>query len=101
MAPELLMNAKEKHSKSSDIYSYGVVLYELCSRKDPFEGISIIDQMKVTTYQVPREEVEKMPVDTPPSLAQLISWCWKERTQRLQPINQAIEPLEKEFKRDF
>lgn len=37
-APEVL----EGHSctKNSDVYSYGMLLYEIASRKDPYESIS-------------------------------------------------------------
>lgn len=38
MAPELLDN--KQYSNKVDIYSYAVVLWEICSRKTPYNELS-------------------------------------------------------------
>ena len=37
MAPELLRN-ESSNTTSSDVYSFGIILYEVFSRRDPYEG---------------------------------------------------------------
>ena len=42
-APEVLNNEKAKISYPCDVYSYGVLIYELFEHKRPFEGLSNFD----------------------------------------------------------
>ena len=46
MAQEVLMG--QTITKKSDIYSYGVVLWEIITRKIPFDEISL--------FEIPREK---------------------------------------------
>ena len=39
ISPEIINN--ESYSFKTDIWSLGVILYELCSLKPPFDGISL------------------------------------------------------------
>ncbi|MGA2654889.1 MAG: protein kinase, partial [Gammaproteobacteria bacterium] len=44
MAPELFGD-KPHHTVEADIYSYAIVLWELATRKDPYEGLSMMQIM--------------------------------------------------------
>lgn len=57
MAPEILRG--EKYDEYSDIYSYGMILWEMVTRETPFKGFSItqiIGAVGFDNYQLPRPE---------------------------------------------
>ncbi len=56
----------------SDIYAYGMILWEIATRSLPFEGLS---QRKVEK-RVKSGKHEKIPADCPPEFAALIKKCW-------------------------
>ncbi len=71
MAPELL-ESKRNVSKKSDIYSLGMVLWELASRKVPFdEKVSALIPSLIMSGKLP-----SIPGDTPQEIAQIIKKCW-------------------------
>jgi serine/threonine protein kinase len=91
MAPELFKR-RAKYTKASDVYSYGMVLWEIASRKTPYaeaqEASIIIDWVK-------SGEQEDIPDKCPPSYAKLIKWCWNANPTDRPKIEQAVETLQK------
>lgn len=73
MAPELL-RGESTNSSASDVYSFGIILYEMYSRKDPYEG----ENVKEILSQVADPEVNRRP-PTPktmsPQVASLMCDC--------------------------
>ncbi|CAB4030720.1 raf homolog serine threonine- kinase phl [Paramuricea clavata] len=77
MAPEIIrMNDSHPYSNKSDVYAYGIVLYELTSRTLPYSNIGNKDQI---LYMVGRGflrvDLTKMRSDTPKSLKRLLMDC--------------------------
>ncbi|MHB9148203.1 MAG: ankyrin repeat-containing serine/threonine-protein kinase [Candidatus Amoebophilus sp.] len=94
MAPELLTAEEEEetsNTKASDVYSYGMVLWELGARQIPYTN-KRDPQVLALKLQNKHEPITP---DTPPSMSALIQWCWQERTKR-PAITEAVETLEKE-----
>jgi len=72
MAPEVLLN--KSYNESADLYSFGIVLWELLTRHDPFPNIDNFDTM-VQSVCVNKER-PIIPDDCPPTLKKLITDCW-------------------------
>ncbi|XP_068169653.1 mixed lineage kinase domain-like protein [Antennarius striatus] len=70
--PQMLDNINHVYSKECEMYSFGIVLWEIVTRKKPFEGWSNHD-----IYQkVCKEKFqEPLPDDCPQPLARLINAC--------------------------
>ena len=76
MAPELLMHAAN-HSVRTDIYAFGMTLWEICSRTLPFAQAS---NAQLVAFWVTIGRIEAIPDDTPATIRDIIgtatSGCW-------------------------
>jgi len=88
MAPELFV-PKPKYSKAADIYSYGMILWELAARKSPHASCNP-NLLAMFILQGHREDI---PQNTPDNYAKLIKWCWKAEPKERPSIEQAVEHL--------
>ncbi|KAL6063436.1 protein kinase [Balamuthia mandrillaris] len=88
-APEISLN--RPYTEKADIYSFGIILWELITRQKPFAHIAF-------DYQV-IEEIRKggrpkIPEDTPLAYKLLIESCWMEEPEKRTPIRKALKILE-------
>jgi len=71
-APEVLKDAAAP-SKASDIYSYGMILWEIASREKPYknamDGLIVIDWIK-------SGKKEEIPKDCPADYGNIVKECW-------------------------
>ena len=75
MAPELL-RGDSSNSTSSDVFSFGIIIYEAFSRKDPYEGEE--EDAKQILAKVANPKINKRPPtprDCPTQLASLMKDC--------------------------
>ncbi|CAM9707172.1 unnamed protein product [Ectocarpus fasciculatus] len=69
-APEVLND--EPVRAESDVYSYGVVVWEIVSRQVPWQDASLREIL----VKVSRGKRPEIPAEAPPLLASLIAQCW-------------------------
>ncbi|XP_064964427.1 serine/threonine-protein kinase EDR1 isoform X7 [Musa acuminata AAA Group] len=74
MAPELIRN--EPFTEKCDIFSLGVIIWELCTLNRPWEGIPSVQVIYAVANEGTRLEIPEGP------LGKLISDCWAEPHER-------------------
>ncbi|KAK1371905.1 putative serine/threonine-protein kinase SIS8 [Heracleum sosnowskyi] len=93
MAPEVLRN--EPSDEKCDVYSYGVILWELCTLQQPWGGMNPMQVVGAVGFQHRRLEI---PDDIDPAIADIICKCWQ-TDPKLRPsfseIMAALKPLQK------
>lgn len=80
MAPELL-EENPSYTPKVDVYSYGIMLWEMLTHKIPYDGQ---DPTTVIKNVFMKNSRSKMPADVLPGIQKLIEDCW-ERDPKLRP----------------
>jgi serine/threonine protein kinase len=74
MAPEIIKHARS--SKFSDVYSYGIILWELATREEVYQGLETTQIIAKVANECLRPPV---PLDCP--WKDLMVRCWAENPQ--------------------
>ncbi|XP_077389491.1 megakaryocyte-associated tyrosine-protein kinase isoform X2 [Festucalex cinctus] len=92
-APEALLT-KEKYSTKSDVWSYGVLLWEIFSYgRQPYPKMSL----KEVTERVEGGYRMEAPVDCPPAVYSLMTICWAKEPRRRPTFHKMRGKLEQEM----
>lgn len=74
VCPEMLKNID--HNEKADVYSFAILMWEVFSRKTPFEGCNKEEiSSQVLIKERPNENY--LENDTPPEITTLIKECWE------------------------
>lgn len=97
MAPEVLRN--ENSNEKCDVYSFGVILWELATLKLPWSGMNPMQVVGAVGFQNRRLEIPK---ELDPLVARIILECWQtdpnlrpsfsELTVALKPLQRLVIP---------
>lgn len=95
MAPEMIRH--EPYNEKVDVYSYGVVLWELFSCEVPFSGMTPIQAAFAVADKHLRpmcESAYAKDVQIPKSWAALISQCWHPSSHERPRFNEVLQILD-------
>ena len=95
-APEVLR--KEQYNQKVDVYSYGVVLWELVSLKEPYEGMGRVEAAIAVATNGLRPPI---PVNDAhhwkPEWVKLIKWCWLEQSKPRPNFKEILDYIAQKF----
>lgn len=88
MAPEILRN--EPSDEKCDVYSYGVVLYELVTGQEPWHSLNPMQVVGAVGFAGQRLQ---LPPDLDPAVARIILSCWKTNSRDRPSFGEVLEML--------
>ncbi|POG65184.1 kinase-like domain-containing protein, partial [Rhizophagus irregularis DAOM 181602=DAOM 197198] len=94
MGPEHLKNPESSspYTKSSDIYSFGVLMWEISSGHPPFEHFD--DKWALAYSIVNNNNREKLVPNTPEKYEKLYTKCWSQEPRLRPTINEILDEFE-------
>jgi guanylate cyclase, other len=103
MAPELLRR-ESSNTSASDVYALGIILYEVYSRKDPYEGEDTGEVLKLVADKAVNKRPQ-VPPHMPAPIQSIMADClvedpidrpsFEELDQRLKRVDaKSVEPTE-------
>jgi len=84
----------EAYGEKADIYSYGVVWWELLTRKKPFASLSPMRVISGVAFDGLRLEV---PEEAPSGVRKLVNQCFASRTSRRPTASEILQKLDQMF----
>ncbi|XP_062223706.1 probable serine/threonine-protein kinase SIS8 isoform X2 [Phragmites australis] len=88
MAPEVLRN--ELSNEKCDVYSFGVILWELATLRVPWSGLNPMQVVGAVGFQNRRLDIPK---EVDPQVASIISSCWENDPSKRPSFSQLLSPL--------
>jgi len=88
--PQSYMRDGYKRNKKSDIFSFGMILWEISSEKIPFAGCSYFQIVWKISRGIREERVD----GTPDLYFKLYTKCWDEDPESRPDIEEVVETLE-------
>ncbi|PPS16782.1 hypothetical protein GOBAR_AA03787 [Gossypium barbadense] len=88
MAPEVLRN--EPSDEKSDIYSFGVILWELATEKIPWDNLNSMQVIGAVGFMNQRLEIPK---EVDPRWSSIIESCWQSDPQCRPTFHELLDKL--------
>ncbi|BBI30152.1 Ser/Thr protein kinase [Acanthamoeba castellanii medusavirus] len=84
-APEIIRG--EKYDESADVYSFGIIMWQVITRKEPYAGRNFMG----VSLDVLEGKRPAIPGDCPPHLRKLLKKCWHDDPTKRPTMEQVLE----------
>ncbi|EFA77570.1 RasGEF domain-containing protein [Heterostelium album PN500] len=91
LAPEVM--ASMAYSEPSDVYAFGIILWELYTRSHPFDEYSFGQWMSKLEDEIIRGLRPNIPASCPPEYVELIQSCWTHEPNSRPTFTSIVESL--------
>jgi integrin-linked kinase len=91
IAPEILNSGKIIFQEAADVYSFGILLFELVTREYPYVGMNAMNLGLKVVLEGLRP---KLPEFVPKHIKTLIELCWREKHDQRPPLDKVKKVLE-------
>ena len=91
MAPEVIEN--KDYTIKADVYSFGILIFEICSRQIPYFGMNLQQIQYFVTVKKGRPDINLIEKNVPIGLVNLMIKCWDENYNNRPSFSQIIEFL--------
>ncbi|KAN0042573.1 hypothetical protein ACTA71_011381 [Dictyostelium dimigraforme] len=89
MSPELFKG--NGYDETCDVYAFGIVLWEIIARKEPYENINSWS----IPVMVAKGERPTIPADCPSEYSKLIKACWADKPKKRPSFKEICDSLKK------
>ena len=92
MAPEILQS-QQSYTHKADVYSYGIVLWEILCREPPFKSLRPHEIMAKVLHSNARPDEACIPKECPEELKVIMRRCWDTVPDKRPDFNIIIRAL--------
>ena len=93
-APEVILDEEASSNKMCDVFSYGMLLYEIFARRMPYDDIV---SEPLVTFAVLNGQRPPIPTTLPSSLHPLLEACWKEEPNQRPQIEAIVVAIQSQM----